>query len=520
MNKNTLSKETIFFLITVCISTCFGTFLSSQKVTDPFLYYDIAFVKSIQDERQINFPDVGPYKSLSLAPGRSVILAQYANMMGINPEALQFFPLGSILISATFYYLALRFLKSPIIACLITLYLILNLSHATALYSVFAYGIALPILFGVMLVYMNIFDRREIIDIVLLLLLFIAANFIHYTIATWVILFLFGANLLVGFRTVVDKYQQSYPQAIQVYYLTSALVVIFFTFNQVIYESFLPFFGSSSLEGAAQNFLSYLSFGISENSSPYSFPRSRLIGLVSTFTLLLILVPISVGLIYHIWNHFKHSPTERVINVWTPILGGILLIGIVDSAVYSVRGSISTKAFSILFPLLTLHYFQRTGKRSLAVVVAIILFATSIIKIGAFYENSYLISNDKLNTTIDEIRPSSEWMTKNGPNNKYYLLADLNLYGKYLLSSVNDSKEPIFLSFDDDNYARVIGESSETWKSTPDIIAVDAASSEPLIGFVWGRYKPLKEYADRIINNPAINLIYDDGSIWLAKPVN
>jgi hypothetical protein len=467
----------------------------------------------------MNFPDAGPYKSLSLAPGRSLILTQYANMMGVDSEALQFFPLGSLIVSATFYYLALRFLRSPIIACLITLYLVLNLSHATALYSVFAYGIALPILFGVMLIYMNLFERREIIDIVLLLLLFIAANFIHYTIATWVILFLLGANLLVGFRTVIDKYQQSYPHTIQIYYLTSALVVIFFTFNQTIYESFLPFFGLSSLEGAVQNFLTYLSFGISENISPYSYPRSRVIGLVSALTLLLILVPITVGLIYNIWNHFKHSPTERVINAWTPILGGILLIGIVDSAVYSVRGSISTKAFSILFPLLTLHYFQRTGKRSLTIIIAIVLLATSIIKIGVFYENSYLISNDKLNTTIDEIRPSSEWMTKNGLNDKYYLLADLNLYGKYLLSSVNDSNKPIFLSFDDDSYAKVVGESNEAWKSTPDIIAVDAASSEPLIGFVWGRYKPLKDYADRIINNPAINLIYDDGSVWLAKPV-
>ena len=215
---------------------------------------------------------------------------------------------------------------------------------------------------------------------------------------------------------MIDKYQQSYPHTIQIYYLTSALVVIFFTFNQTIYESFLPFFGLSSLEGAVQNFLTYLSFGISKNISPYSYPRSRVIGLVSALTLLLILVPITVGLIYNIWNHFKHSPTERVINAWTPILGGILLIGIVDSAVYSVRGSISTKAFSILFPLLTLHYFQQTGKRSLTIIIAIVLLATSIIKIGVFYENSYLISNDKLNTTIDEIRPSSEWMTKNGLN--------------------------------------------------------------------------------------------------------
>lgn len=519
MKVDNPSKEIIFFLLTVFVSIVFGIFLSSKKITDPFLYYDISFVKSIQNERHIDFPDEGPFKSLGLAPGRSLVLAQYVNMMGVDPEALQFFPLGSILISATLYCVALKFLKSPIIACLITLYLTLNLSHATALYSVFAYGIALPILFGVMLIYMKLSERRRIIDIFLLLLLFIAANLIHYTIATWVILFLIGANIIVGFRSWLDRDQQSYPQGDQVYYLTSAFIVIFFTFNQAIYESFLPFFGSNSFDGAVQNFLSYLSFATPENFSPYSFPRSRAIGLMSTLTLLLILVPIMFGVIFDIWNYFKHSSTERAINPYSPIIGGILLIGIIDSAIYSVRGSISTKAFSIIFPLLTLHYFQRTGKRSLAVSVAIILLATSIIKVGLFYEDSYLISNNDLNTSINEVRSSSEWVIKHETNEKYSLLADLNLYGKFLLTSVNSHKEPIFLSFDDNNYAKVIGESNHDWKTTPDIIAVDAASSEPLIGFVWGRYKPLMEYVDRIINNPALNIIYDDGSIWLAKPV-
>jgi hypothetical protein len=519
LKKATPGKQTYFFIITVFVSAVFGILLSNKKVTDPFLYYDIAFVKSIQDDMQIMFPATGPFASLGLAQGRSLILLQYVNMMGIDPEALQFFPLGAILISATFYYLALRILRSPIIACLITLYLTLNLSHATALYSVFAYGIALPILFGVMLIYMNLSERRKMIDIILLLLLFIAANLIHYTIASWIILFLIGANLITTFRKITNRHLRVYQQGSQVYYLISAFIVIYLSFNQAIYESFLPLFGPNTLDSAAQNFLSYLSFNISRNSSPYSFPRSSAIGIISSLTLLLILIPIMFGLAYDIWNHFKGSSTKRAIDEWSPIAGGIILIGLIDSAVYSVRGSISTKAFSIIFPLLTLHYIQRTGKRSLAVAAAMILMVTSIIKIGLFNENAYLISNTDLNTKIISIHPSSEWIDKHEIDQNYYLLADLNLYGKYLLTSVNDSREPSFLSFDDHNYAKVVGDSMDEWKTTPDIIAVDTASSEPLIGFVWGRYKPLTDYADCITSNPSLNLIYDDGSIWLAKPV-
>src|SRR5690349_17258884 len=127
-----------FFFLTALLSLGFGAYLSINRVTDPFLYYDVAFVKSFQQQAQMNIPETGPFSSLSFVPGRELLMAQFANMMGISAETLQFLPLGVIIVALTLYVLCQRLFQSPPIACLMTIYLAFNLSHASALYSVFA----------------------------------------------------------------------------------------------------------------------------------------------------------------------------------------------------------------------------------------------------------------------------------------------------------------------------------------------------------------------------------------------
>jgi hypothetical protein len=50
-------------------------------------------------------------------------------------------------------------------------------------------------------------------------------------------------------------------------------------------------------------------------------------------------------------------------------------------------------------------------------------------------------------------------------------------------------------------------------------VAIDLESSEPTIGFVWLLFDPLRDYAAGLRRNQSLNIIYDDGSIWLGKRV-
>jgi len=518
MKSKRLSVDLAFLLPTILLSTCFGAFLSLQRVTDPFLYYDIAFVKSIQQETQMVIPETGPYASLSFVAGREILLTQFANMMGIGPKQLQFLPLGTVLLSSTLYFLALRLLKSPVVASLVTLYLTLNLSHATALYSVFGYALALPLFLGFVAISKEFFQRRGHFEIGILLLLFVAAHFIHYTITVWMVLFLTGASLTIGIQKWLTS--NSYAvKAVPAYYLAIALGVFFLGLNETVYQSFLPLIHLETLDSAAQRFLTYLSIDpASINRSPYLYTRSSAIGLISACSLVIILLPIVLGVIQDIWQLIVRRSLRWATDSQLPMMWGITLMGIIDSVSYAFRGSISTKSFSMILPLVTLLYVQRTGKRTLYYSVALLLVMTSTVKLLVFYDNSYVIGPGNTNSNSDRIQPSAEWLQSHAPQPKFTMLADMNLYGKYLVASVGRGYEPILCGYTTERFENVIGASTEEWETVPDIVPVDLVSLEPTTGFVWVRLNPLANYLKELRNNHRLNLIYDDGAVWLCQP--
>jgi hypothetical protein len=132
--RTIISSQPFFWFITVLISGSFGIYLSTKSVTDPFLYYDTGFIKQTSEAQTFKFPENGPFSSLSLAPGRQVLMYQLSEFTGIAPEKLQFLPLGSIIVSSTLFLLCVVLVESPFLACLITVYLLLNLSHASSIY--------------------------------------------------------------------------------------------------------------------------------------------------------------------------------------------------------------------------------------------------------------------------------------------------------------------------------------------------------------------------------------------------
>ncbi len=509
------------FLLAILISVGFGVFLSTKRVTDPFLYYDVAFVKSQNQQRRMQIPESGRFASLGPVSGRELLIIQFSNMMGINPEVLQYFPIGALLVSITLFCVTAHFTKSPLIAILVTLYLNLNLSHATALYSVFAYALALPLYLGLMMISARLFKRNNQLEILIALILFIGVHFLHYTLAAWLILLLFGANLAIWAQKGLAQ-KTTANKAIPVQFLFLSFVVIYFAFNQIFYESFLPMISVETLDGALQRFASYASF-TSAQHSPYYFVRSSSAGLITSLTLLVILLPIAVGVLYDIWQLLYKRSNTHIKSTQLPIILGIFVMGIVDSLSYSMRGSISTKSFSIVFPVLTLLYVQRMGKRAITYGVAFLLMLTSMIKIVVFYNDTYIIGAGDIKSSIEDIQPSAKWLNDHLTRQRYSMLSDLNLYGKYMVTSIGakdglGSREPIVQGFTLERYQNLIGSAGASWEHPPDIIAIDLNSKEPVMGFVWERLNPLRNYLHEILNNPGVNLIYDDGSVWLAKP--
>jgi hypothetical protein len=522
MRARYLSPAVIFYLISLLLGSAFGFFLASQRVTDPFLYFDISFVKSIQPQEAMVIPKTGPYASLSLVPGRELLMAQLSNMLGIEPEVLQFLPIGAILLSQMLYLAGLYILKDPPAASLLSLYLVFNLSHATALYSVFAYAFGLPAFLAFVLIALQFLKDRRLTQLLIMLLIFVGVNLIHYTITSWVITFLLGANLAIIYVNLKKYRAAAEGGAARSYIAANSLLLVFLIiymyFNQTIYDSFLPLISISTVESAGKRFLSLMSLTTTVDISPYSFHRSAYLGIVTTTTLLLIMLPVLIGGVMDGWRLLRAKVRLPEHSVSSILISGILVTAIIDCISYSIRGSISTKAFSILLPLVTLLYIKRLGGKALTTLAAVLLFATSLIKLGMFYQESYIVSQQATSSKIEQVRYSTEWLKAHTPGESYKLQADMNLYGKFLVSSTRTGQQPIFQPYDLDRYAYIVDPAQQSGmrRGDADIIAIDTRSVDPTVGFIWTTLTPLQDHLDAIRANQKLNIVYDDGALWLG----
>ena len=99
------------------------------------------------------------------------------------------------------------------------------------------------------------------------------------------------------------------------------------------------------------------------------------------------------------------------------------------------------------------------------------------------------------------------------------MLADLNLYGQYLKSSKASQSQPILLGMQIDSYDHLVTGHVSGNNPEPNIIVVDKKSTEPVMGFRWARFAPLKQYLSQIWENSLIDVVYDDGRVWFAVPL-
>ncbi|NIS82962.1 MAG: hypothetical protein GTO14_22805 [Anaerolineales bacterium] len=511
-NKD-LRKGAVPFFLTIVVSFLFGLFLSQRRVIDPFLYYDLAFVKSFLGESLPTIPSTGPLSSLSLAPGRIYLLLALSSSLGMDSEVLGFLPIGSLLIAASFFILMNEITGAPWVSALATMYLCLNLSHATAIYSVFAYAFALPIFFAFVLYADKYSKSRSVKSFLILFLLFVALNTIHYTVASWAIFFLSGLFMIRYLQNF--RLNKAVSGSIQGLLLSSLiLIIVFLGFNQALYNAYIPHINPQTLQSAYERFLSYITLSPNLNTSPYAYIRPSSINLISTSTLLIIVVTAIAGFLFECYRILIQRKGWDILDDEVILLMTFILVGVADVVIYSFRGSISTKSISILFPISAFIFLKRLGKSWVMLMFSFCLLISSITKIFIFENESYVIRGN--GTRIEDVQKSMNWLKEYESDERFNILADLNLYGKYLLLS-GKNETPLLEALSQENYGALIG--SKVQVDAPisaDLVAIDLNSHQPALGFVWSGFKPIVEFTERIRSNPKNSILYDDGDILIG----
>ncbi len=504
------------FFATLLLSVGFGAFLSQQRVTDPFLYFDTAFVAKTQHLGELRFPDSTHYASLKLVPGRQILMLEFANLMGISAQALQFLPIGTLLIAALWFLLALFLLNSPSLACAVSLYMTLNLSYATNLYSVFAYAFALPMFMACVILQFYFFQKKDMRAIILLMILFISLNSIHYTMTGWLIVFLLVANTLIWWQQRMGKREATRLNPL--YYILPVYFVIFFYFNNTVYNSFLPLLGYEANSGGLDRFLGYLSV----TNSPYTFIQPRLLSMLSIAPLLLVIFPVMIGGLYDI-GHFLRRPRQQAWSSVFIIVIALVGVAAIDTLAYSIRGGISTKALAILLPFIALYYLQRWRSQVLPYMLALLLVITSLAKLVSFYSYDFVVGHENRSSDASHIESSTDWLLSYVGTQDYnkVLLSDLLTYGKIQVSMAEENKlDPFaFRGYTTYELKALTGalEESIEW---PDVIVVDKVSKEPAASFFWSRFRPIKEFWQPMTLNPHLGQVYDNGMMGILLPIH
>jgi hypothetical protein len=506
-----------YFLV-LAVSLAFSGFLRANGVIDPFLYVDVAHTRLAAESGALAVPETGPFSSLNLVLGRQMLMLQFANMLGIEPETLLYLPLGAILVSSTMFLLGVWLLRSLLAATLATLTLTLNLSHAAALYSVFAYALALPLFLAGVRFGARFVSTRAPNYLALFMVVFVAANFVHYTLTMWMVVLMLAVATLISSASWTQRRVESNARQLSPWPLAFALLVFYLYFNNTFYSSFIPLAGPETLGGAIDRFFSFLSLGDQVVArSPHVYTRDTSIGVVTSLALLILVLPTLLGTVVVIdrWVRLK----RRLPALDPQLLMTLALVAVTaaDVLVYSVRGSITTKSISMLLPLAAAHLVSLRSRRWMQLLLAASLLL-SVAKIAVFANSDFVIGRGSAVLPERSVEQVEEWLHTTLAGGGTTIVADLGVYGQVLLEGVRHGRVWSVRGFSLPLLEDLIDDSRTDVLESGVPIAIDERSRAPVMGFEWVRLNPLSDYLHVIRANRTLSRVFSDGRITIALP--
>lgn len=419
----------------------------------------------------------------------------------LNVIDLQFFPIGYLLSPIILLALTKKLFNSLIISVFLTLNFVFNPSQITAFYSIFAYSFAFPLYLSFILIYFHLLkEDKSPSKIIALLILFVSLNYIHYTLTFWIILFLFSIN---GYLYINKKSTKNMTQSLLI-----CSFVIFFYFNKVLYKSYLPAI-STNIDTTSTHFFLKLPFFSDIVSSEYFYLRSPEINLISSLHLFIILIFVFVGIFFVDIKNIVNKTFSCNFNFLLRF--SLLFTGFLDLILYSIRGNVSTKYITVMFPFVIFSYLIADYKKYTKSVI-LLLSLILIIKLSLFVNLDY-IGNPS--SSYKEINPSANWYLSNTKNNSI-VSGDLGIYGILLVNS-NGDYSPKYVPYNLEIYKYIINEGNNEYKF--DYLILDMNSMSPIYSFYWNRFQPFINYKSNIYNNKNLHKVYSDQNIWIMSLV-
>ncbi len=228
--------------------------LSYRHATNEFLYQHIAYSNILAERGQLlQIPEMKfVFSIIDKIPGYYITLTSLNIVTDVPLEVIQFLPIGWVLF-ITAYSLVIRGnVKSVVFLSIAILYISFEASQMPGIYSVFPYAFTFPLfLIGV---YSLIYRLSNLKFFMLLLVMFIALTWYHFTPSFWLILSAIALVAINFLENINDKH-------VSRFFLLS--LVLYLSLNKVFYTMYLPVIYSNKNLGlqAIEIFFSKITIG-------------------------------------------------------------------------------------------------------------------------------------------------------------------------------------------------------------------------------------------------------------------
>ena len=530
-----LKVVAIVTLLWVDIYILLSYALSSREFADVFLYSDsYAVLKILNSGRLYMRETVYAYH-----PFYDFILYTISIFSRKPPELAILLPIGLFVLPVVYLVVSkdifnITSLKKELYAYLIfassyfsMLYLTVDGSLTPELYNTFAYVWSYALYLSSLLLLLLFVKYKRYKYLVLLPVIYATLVNVHYTSPLWLII---SMALLLGLSLPLQgKRLSSKIGVIFVIYTT-----IYLTFNRIFYDVFLYSLVSPTQEeplvDPIKRFFDKVSgfvFGERVIASkpefyapPYSpplFGRIRVTLYLSIFLSVFILISYILLRRKTFRRYYESlSGSQKLILLW--IYSSFVVIFLFDSLGYSIVGTYSTKYLLLMGPLvmilsLLLIYqlveFNRQKSGNL-LRIAILGFLSAITILNAISLGIHISSMAPLG--YSQVYPSAKFFYAHLSKNNPVVLTDMRTYCMYLPEAARNNVR-LRQRFINNAYYKLLvsdngGYSFDYFITSP--------KYKYLLAERWTTYKPISYYsADMLSKNTRINLVYNDGAIWI-----
>jgi len=478
-------------------------------------------------------------------PSLETLLLMLNQTLSIKPEYLQYLPIGGVARLVTLFALARRFLKSSLMGALVASTAAFDYSLGVSVNTIFTHSFGFSIYFSFLLGYLVMPESGRAWNYVLLTVLFVGANFFSYVSAVWIIVFL-GFMLLIPLMTWLGKVNKtsSTPPTVR-WSLLVAFVVIFFGFNQVVYNVYLVNFLQRDYSLVLFRFIGSLVPSRGTELSYRPPVPAALPALNVGYTTLILFFP-TLFVLCTVFRRIRLKSKGVPHPNLNLLLWSMVLTAVFDSGLYFIYGYFDIKYVSIMFPLVSaivLRYFafgsqlsssqanprgtdvlhhSGAAMRPKLVRLATLLFLALILTTNVARFGLSISANQFSRFSNTDATPGGNWLMESYRYHPH-ILSDMSTLGKLDMAAAGYNRQigEVFYTLGIYNYV-VQSETDQTkFNDSSDFIVVDAGNRVAGTNTeFWNILPPIAPSLPSLGRHTDFNQVYSDGNlvIFAVKP--